>query len=158
MTLIARPMTAEDVPACVDIINHIIGLGGTTAYEEPYTVDALKAHYLEEADISNVVEDNGRIAGFQAVFAQDNPTEYSVGSFTDQKAPVKGAGAVLMAKMKEDCRAAGGTSIVAKITSDNTGGLAFYSKMGFLDETIQKNAFTRKDGTTVDRVIKRFVL
>ena len=158
MTLTARPMKAADIPACCAIINQIIAQGGTTAYEEPYTEDALEAHYLNEADISNVVEHNGRIAGFQAVFAQEDPNEYSVGSFTDQVVPVKGAGAVLMAKLKDDCRAAGGTSIVAKITSDNTGGLAFYSKMGFIDETIQKNAFTRKDGITVDRVIKRFVL
>jgi len=39
MTLTARPMTADDVPACVEIINQIIAQGGTTAYEEPYTED-----------------------------------------------------------------------------------------------------------------------
>ena len=156
MTLIARPMRASDVPACVEIINHIISLGGTTAHEDPYTVDDFD--YFTDPDIVNVVEADGRIAGFQAVFAQDDPRVYSVGSFTDQRNPVKGAGAVLMDKMKEDCRAAGGQSIIAKITSDNTGGLVFYSKMGFEDESIIANDHTRKDGTTVDRVIKRFVL
>lgn len=155
MTMIARPMTKDDVPACVDIINHIIALGGTTAHEDPYTVDDFE--YFTDPDIVNVVEADGRIAGFQAVFVTE-PGVYSVGSFTDQRTPVKGAGKVLMDRMKADCRAAGGSSIIAKITSDNAGGLAYYSKMGFVDETVIPNDHTRRDGTTVDRVIKRFVL
>ncbi|MEL6960141.1 MAG: GNAT family N-acetyltransferase [Pseudomonadota bacterium] len=152
-----RRMEAADIPACVGIINPIIAAGGSTAYEDPYSAEDLEARYLHEADISNVAISDGRVVGFQAVFEVE-PGVFSVGSFTDQLSPVKGAGAALMAQLKSDCRAAGGTSIIAKITSDNTGGLSYYSKMGFEDETVLPAEFTRKDGTVVDRVIKRFVL
>ena len=37
MTFDVRKMTTEDFPACVVIRNHIIALGGSTAYEDPYT-------------------------------------------------------------------------------------------------------------------------
>jgi ribosomal protein S18 acetylase RimI-like enzyme len=61
-------------------------------------------------------------------------------------------------KTLEDCRAHGGTAILAKITSDNIAGLAYYSKMGFEPYKTLENDHTRKDGTVVDRVIKRFKL
>lgn len=157
MTLTARKMTRADVPACTAIINHIIALGGSTAYEDPYTEADLGDHYIDDAATSNVVVDGDRVVGFQSTFEVE-PGVYSIGSFTDQQNPVRGAGKVVTDKTKSDCRTLGGQSIIAKITSDNTGGLAFYSKMGFADDTIIPNDHTRKDGTTVDRIIKRFML
>lgn len=152
-----RPMTTEDVATCLGIINPIIAAGGTTAYEEPYTADTFLAHYCNEPPITNVISHEGTIIGFQAAFLIE-PDTYSIGTFTDRHNPVRGAGAAIMAKTKQDCRAHGGAVILAKITSDNIGGLAFYSKMGFEDREIEKAAFTRKDGTIVDRVIKQFIL
>jgi len=55
-------------------------------------------------------------------------------------------------------RSKGATAILAKITSDNTGGLAYYTKVGFDDFEVVKSDLTRSDGTIVDRVIKRFAL
>ena len=46
MTFDVRKMTTEDVPACVVILNHIIALGGSTAYEDPYTETHFADHYL----------------------------------------------------------------------------------------------------------------
>lgn len=157
MTFEIRPMIAADVPACLAIINPIIARGGTTSYEEPYTQADFLAHYCNEPPVSNVVLRDGTLIGFQAAFEVAQGL-YSIGTFTDRANPVRGAGAAIMAQTKADCRTHGGTAILAKITSDNTGGLAFYSKMGFDDHEIEKNAFTRKDGTTVDRIIKRFPL
>ena len=157
MTFETRKMTAADVPACLSIINPIIATGGTTAYEDPYTEQAFLDHYCNEPPVSNVILHNGTLIGFQAAFEVD-PGIYSIGTFTDRNNSVRGAGAAIMAQTKADCRTHGGTAILAKITSDNTGGLAFYSKMGFEDIDMDKNAFTRKDGTTVDRVIKRYTL
>jgi len=51
-----------------------------------------------------------------------------------------------------------GKSIIAKITSDNTGGLAYYSSVGFVDETVVPDDLIRRNGKVVDRVIKRFTL
>ena len=156
-TLIARAMTADDVPACVAIVNHIIALGGTTAYEEPYSEQDFHDHYLVEPPVTNVVTQDGRVVGFQAAFDVGDGL-YSIGSFTDRVAPVKGAGKVIFGKTLADCRARGGEAILAKITSDNIGGLAFYSRMGFVDWKTIPNDHTRKDGTQVDRIIKRLEL
>lgn len=157
MTLVTRPLTRADIPACAIIINHIIAQGGSTAYEDPFSNERLGEYYIDDAATANVVLSDGRIVGFQSSFEVETSV-YSIGSFTDQKNPVRGAGAALTEKTIADCRTLGGHSIIAKITSDNTGGLAFYSKMGFQDETVLKNDHTRSDGTIVDRIIKRLVL
>lgn len=157
MTFEVREMTRVDVPQCVAIINHIIALGGSTAHEDPFDEDGFADHYLDEADVTNVVLAEGRVVGFQGAFEVE-PGVYSIGSFTDQNAPIRGAGAAIFAKTLSDCRGLGGSSIIAKITSDNTGGLAYYTKMGFVPDTVLPDHFTRANGITVDRVIKRFVL
>ena len=101
--------------------------------------------------------DQGRVVGFQAVFDVGEGL-YSIGSFTDRRNPVRGAGRVLFARTLEDCRARGGVAILARITSDNTGGLAFYSSMGFADWQVIPGDHRRKDGTLVDRIVKRLPL
>lgn len=155
--MIARDMTLADVPACVAIVNHTILLGGTTAYEAPFSESGFAAHYFDEPAVSNVALAQGRIVGFQGAFDVGDGL-YSIGTFTDRVQPVKGAGRALFKKTLADCRARGGAAILAKITSDNTGGLAFYSRMGFVDWQIVPGDFTRADGTVVDRIIKRFDL
>lgn len=157
MTFEVRNMERRDVPACVAIINHTIMLGGTTAHEDAFNDADFADHYMDEPEVVNVVVLDDRIVGFQAAFEVERGI-YSIGSFTDQQNPVRGAGAAVFTKTQADCRRLGGTSIIAKITSDNAGGLAFYSKMGFQPDTIWPDEFTRTDGTTVDRVVKRFIL
>lgn len=157
MTLTTRAMQSSDVPACVTIVNHIIALGGSTAYEDPYTEADFADHYLDEPPVTNLVLLGDRIVGFQAAFDIGDGL-YSIGSFTDQQNPVRGAGYAIFEKTLADCRAHGGTAILAKITSDNTGGLAYYSKLGFQPDTVWPDDHTRKDGTKVDRIVKRFDL
>lgn len=159
MTFETRDMERADVPACVAIINHTITLGSSTAHEDLFDEIGFADHYLIEPEVRNVVLHNGRVVGFQAAFEQDDDKGvYSIGSFTDQQNPVRGAGAAMFAKTQADCRRLDGTSIIAKITSDNTGGLAYYSKMGFQPDTVWPAHFTRANGTIVDRVVKRYVL
>lgn len=157
MTLSARPMTPEDVPACVDIVNHIIALGGTTAYEEPFTNVGFDAHYRQEPPISMVVLSDDRVVGFQSLFEVE-PGLYSIGSFTDQKYPVKGAGRVVFDATLAAAKERGGSAILAKITSDNTGGLTYYERIGFVDFEVDKADHVRANGTVVDRIIKRYLL
>lgn len=152
-----RTMIEADVPACLAIMNHTIALGGTTAKEEPFTAEGFKQYYFHDPKIINVAEVEGRIVGFQGVFEQE-PGLYSIGSFTDQKNPMRGVGRALAAQMIKDCRADGGHTIIAKITADNTGGLAFYSKAGFEDWSIIHKAHQRSDGTWVDQIVKRIIL
>ena len=157
MTLTVREMQAQDVPACVAIINHTIALGGSTAYEDPYSEADFAAHYFEETKVVVVALSEDRIVGFQGSFEVE-PGVFSIGSFTDQQNPVRGAGAAMFEKTRTDCKHVGGTSILDKITEDNTAGLAYYSKMGFQPDHVIKNDHTRPNGTVVDRIVKRFVL
>ena len=157
MTFDVRDMIREDVPACVRIINYTITLGGSTAHEDILDEPGFADHYFDEPEVANVVLKDGKIVGFQAAFEVE-PGVYSIGSFTDQECPVKGAGAAIFAKTQDDCRARGGTSIIAKITADNTGGLTYYSKMGFAPDAVWPANHTRTDGTVVDRIVKRFIL
>ena len=152
-----RAITRADAAACAAIVNHTIALGGTTAYEEPFTEDSFAAAYIDDVALCNVAYDGDRCVGFQGVFDVGDGL-YSIGSFTDQARPAPGAGRALFAKTLADCRARGGVAILAKITSDNTGGLAYYSKMGFADWKVIPDDLTRADGTVVDRVNKRFEL
>lgn len=149
-------MTADDVPACHRIINRVIEIGGSTAHQ-PFSFEAFKQYYFHDPAISNVALEQGRVVGFQAVFEQE-PGLYSIGSFTDRDRPVRGAGRALADQMIKACRAAGGHTLIAKITSDNTGGLAFYAKVGFQDWKTVPNHLTRPDGTVVDQIIKRIIL
>ncbi|MBV2359514.1 GNAT family N-acetyltransferase [Thalassococcus sp. CAU 1522] len=157
MTLTVRDMQRSDVPACVDIINHIIALGGSTAHEEPFDKDSFATEYFRDPAVANVVLSGDRIVGFQAAFDVGDGL-YSIGSFTDRKHPVRGAGRALFDKTLADCRARGGVAILAKITADNALGLTFYSRMGFRDFEVWSDDHVRPDGTSVDRIVKRFPL
>ncbi len=157
MTLTVRSMEVGDVPACVRIVNFIIRKGGSTAYEQEFTEDSFRSYYLETPPVTNVAYSGDRLVGFQAAFSVGSGL-YSIGSFADQEAPVKGTGRALFDKTLADCRAQGGDAILAKITSDNTAGLAYYARLGFEDFDLIKDDHQRPDGTKVDRIIKRFAL
>jgi len=152
-----RDLSQADIPGCVAILNHIIALGGSTAYETPFTEAHFAKEYLRTPPVRNVALVSSRIVGFQAAFDAGGGL-YSIGSFTDRAKPVPGAGRALFEKTLADCRARGGEAILARITSDNTGGLAFYSRLGFVDWMRVEGDLTRADGTVVDRIVKRFAL
>lgn len=152
-----RDMLPEDVPACVRILNHIIALGGTTAHEEPFTIESFDRDYRQTPPVRSVVLHDSRVTGFQVAFDIGSGL-YSIASFTDRENPVKGAGYALFEKTLADCRARGGEAILAKITSDNSGGLAFYSRLGFRDDHVIRGDHTRPNGTRVDRIVKRYSL
>ena len=154
--LITRPMAQHYVPACTALLNHTIALGGTTAYEAPYTETGFSDHYLHEKEVIVVALDGDRLVGFQGTFL-DGAGTLSIGSFADQRDPVKGVGRALFAKTCELARAQGFHTILAKITEDNTPGLGFYSAMGFKDwKTIPNDAM--RAGKPIARVITRFEL
>lgn len=89
---------------------------------------------------------------------EQEPDLHSIGSFTGQENPVRGTRRALATQMIKDCRADGGHTIIAKITEDNIGGLAFYAKAGFKDWSVIPKAHQRSDGTWVNQIVKRIIL
>lgn len=151
-----RPTTLQDLPALCDILNFIIQAGGTTAHTEHMTPERFEQHYFNSSLFIHTVEHEGRPVGFQAVF-ENAQGVLGVGSFTDQKTPVRGAGAALIDATIAAARAHGGTSIDAVIRADNTPGLAYYAKMGFVDVGVTRD-IVLSDGTIVDKVTKRLAI
>ena len=155
MTLIARPSTEADLPALADVFNDIVRSGGTTAHEEVWDVATFKTYYFDDPVMVHTVLHDDQPIGFQAVF--ERADGLSIGSFTDQRTPVRGAGGVIFAATRDWATAQGYKWIDAKIRADNVPGLAYYSKMGFEDFKVDSSV-PLLDGTPMDRVTKRLLL
>jgi hypothetical protein len=156
MTLTARLTTEIDLPALADLFNHTVRMGGTTAHEEEWDVATFKTYYFDDPTMVHTVLNNDLPVGFQAVFAGAQ-SSLSIGSFTDQRTPVRGAGSVMFYATKALAVEQGFAFIDAKIRADNVPGLAYYTKMGFVDFKIDKDV-PLSDGTPMDRVTKRLML
>ncbi|MBM7067222.1 GNAT family N-acetyltransferase [Actibacterium sp. 188UL27-1] len=157
-----RPMIHDDLPDLCEMLNHTIHLGGTTAYEMPFTPDTFAEEFLVNKEIvSSLVAhaSGGARAGFQCLFDDRKRTDATVGigSFTDQRTRFKGAGQALFVATKAAAIALGYPSIQAKIRADNVPGLKYYRSLGFTDHAVIKDV-PLADGTPVDRIVTLFEL
>lgn len=165
MSLLVRPALRPDAPAMAELINAIIAIGGTTAYEDPFDAARMIAEYIDPPRFVScvVAEEDGRLLGFQGTTrsydASDPfPDDWAIiGTFTRVGLTGRGVGAAMFAGTVEIARAAGIRTIDATIRADNTGGLAFYSRLGFVDYAVIA-AKPLKDGAPMDRIRKRFDL
>ncbi len=104
----------------------------------------------------HVAEADGAVVGFQWI----NPDESGMGliaTFAQTGTTQRGIGSALFTQTLQGCINAGYALLDATIRADNTGGLAYYSKMGFEDHSVTR-AVPLNDGTPVDRVHKRMIL
>ena len=159
--MIVRPAEPGDREELSRILNQIIAIGGTTAYEEPVSpdyFDPLTAPHSEKTFL-HVAEVDGKILGFQWVEPLDPPDHDTGGiaTFARPGGVQKGVGRALFAVTKQAARQAGYQAINAKIRADNSGGLTYYERMGFAPFAILENV-PLKDGTPINREIKRLVL
>jgi len=162
MPLETRPMHPADMEPLRAILNDIIAAGGTTAHERPFSAEQFGAAYYHgptHAAGFTVLDEHGQPAGFQHLGRDPNlPTGWlSIGTFTRRNPRLPGAGRALFAASRAWCEANGIEAIDATIRADNTGGLAFYSSMGFQDYRVYPGV-PLKDGTPVDRIAKVFRL
>jgi L-amino acid N-acyltransferase YncA len=164
MTLSTRRATPDDAAAMAALINEIIAIGGTTAYEDPFTPESMDHEFISPPyKLScTLVEDEGRLLGFQVLLWPNEHEPFPdgwayIGTYARVGHTGGGIGRALFAETLKAARAAGVKTIDATIRADNTGGLAFYSRMGFVDYD-RKLGVPLKDGTRVDRVRKRFDL
>ncbi|WP_170424598.1 GNAT family N-acetyltransferase [Ruegeria arenilitoris] len=157
-----RPMMPEDVVVACQILNDIIAIGGTTAFETPFSEALFAQVYLSGADkicCHVALDDQGEVAGFQWLGTHDDLPEdcADIATFTRRAPLLKGAGRALFAETATRAAALGFSAINATIRADNRMGLSYYDKMGFRDYSVAYGVALR-DGTPVDRISKRYEL
>lgn len=143
------------------LLNEIIEIGGTTAYETPFTREAMEVEYITSPGVMScfVAEDGEQLLGFQGLFSpnDDDPARSDWGyiaTFADVRSTGRGVGRKLLAATIAAARDAGVSTIDATIRADNTSGLGFYERMGFRDYD-RIVGVPLNDGTPVDRVRKK---
>lgn len=167
MTVTTRPASPDDAPAMCAILNAIIAIGGTTAYEDPFTPERMTANYIAAPALirCTLAEIDGKVAGFQALWHPDPTHDHHapppgwavIASFVKPGLTGQGVGRALFTATQDAARAAGVAAIDATIRADNVSGFTFYGAMGFRDYAVIP-AVPLKDGTPVDRIRKRFDL
>lgn len=166
--MILRQAISRDVPALTALLNEIISIGGTTAFETPLSEDSFSKTYLTSPFALSciVAEEAGELLGFQSLEWADPdwagpeplPADWlCIGTFARVDQTGRGVGAALFTETLKIARKTSATAIDATIRADNTGGCAYYSKMGFADYD-RLVGIPLLDGTPVDRLRKRFDL
>lgn len=152
----ARAADAEELTA---LLNEIIAAGGTTAMEVALSPAEFREWFIDGPSVfaCHVAETDGRLAGFQEISRYgDLPEGWAdIGTFSRIRPKIPGVGTALFAATLTAARSLDIEFINATIRADNSGGLAYYGKMGFETYSTTKDVPLR-DGTPVDRINKRY--
>ena len=162
MSFQVRAMQAQDVPQACAILNRIIAIGGTTAFESEFGEAVFAEKYLTGADIIAchvAIGSDGSVAGFQWIGKNPKLPETcaDIASFARDIPGERGVGRALFPTTCNAAQTAGYSEINATIRADNAPGLSYYSKMGFADHSVATGV-PLSDGTPVDRISKRYSL
>ena len=157
-----RPATADDAGALRQILNRIIEIGGTTAFETPLSAAEFDAYFLRGAAcLSCLMAETaqGEALGFQALARKAGLAEgwADIATFARHQPRTPGVGAALFEATKRAARDLGLAAINATIRADNYAGIPFYEKLGFTTYTVAQGV-PLKDGSPVDRVSKVYRL
>jgi L-amino acid N-acyltransferase YncA len=161
LRFMVRDARTGDAQELCDLLNTIIQIGGTTAFETPFGVAEFEEQFLAGPQIMNcfVAEDERRrrLWGFQILERDPElPGDWAdIATFARPEPKIPGIGAALFAATAKRARELGLRAINATIRADNGGGLAFYGKLGFEDYKVTQSV-PLKDGTLVDRISKRY--
>lgn len=160
--ILVRMANIEDVPKLCELLNEIIQAGGTTAIETPLGSEEFADYFLRgENYISCFMaeDENGLSLGFQALETHSRlPVDWAdIATFARMHSKIRGIGTALFSRSKAHAEKAEIVAINATIRADNTGGIAYYEKIGFRTYTTAKDV-PLKDGTMVDRVSKQLLL
>jgi len=156
-----RPADPGDAAALAGLLNPILQAGGTTALEDPLSPGTLADWFISgpHALICTLAEDDSGLLGFQSLsrFHPLPPGWADVSTFTRQTPRRPGTGTARFAATVGRARAAGLVTLNATIRVDNSGGRAFYARMGFRRHGI-RTGIPLRDGTPVDRLHHRLDL
>ena len=159
--LIVRRARAGDAADLCGILNAIVREGGTTARLAEMTIPAFADWYISGAQVigCQVAVQGGVLLGFQGLSSHaELPRGWcDIGTFARLENPVRGVGAALFAETRAQAKGLGFVAINATIRADNVPGLAYYAKMGFRDDKVDK-AVPLGDGRMVDRINRWFDL
>ncbi len=144
MPLVTRPAHHPDAEAMCQLLNAIILEGGTTAHGEPFSEEKMIEAYIEAklGIACTVAAEGDSILGFQSLewcdpnWTGDHalPSDWTViATYVAQAAHGRGIGRLLFAETIKAAEAANVKTIDATIRHENAGGLAYYSRMGFVD-------------------------
>jgi L-amino acid N-acyltransferase YncA len=155
--MLIRKATVADAPAMADLLNQIIAIGGTTAHQHPKTAGEIQENYITGPDcITCVVAlSDDTLVGWQAIGWWQG--EAHIGTFVTPNGQARGMGAQMFAQTLVLARQAGLRDIHAAIRADNVPGLAYYARIGFVDDSFDPD-FALNDGRVVGRVNRRFTL
>ncbi len=141
-----RQVTLSDARAITDIYNHYVEETTVSFETEPLSVDEMERRIR---DISSrypyfVYEENGEVAGYCYVHAWKERAAYDGAMETTiylkPGCRHRGIGNELMKSLIEECRNRKYRILIACVTAENTGSLAFHKKLGFEQASHFKNA------------------
>lgn len=161
--MIIRPATLSDAHDMTELLNEIVRIGGTTALLVEVSVETTEGfiNRLETSGCIHVACDSetGDLLGYQSleVYPDQPKTLGIIATFSKVGGTKRGIGTALFAATIKAAPSLGVLEIDATIRADNTGGLAYYSKMGFTDFGMG-DPVQLPDGTMVDRISKRLKL
>ncbi len=159
--MILRPAEGGDAPQMCAILNEIVAIGGTTAQEDAVSLAVFHAQLFENESLVScfVAEQEGLVLGYQKLGRRDDLPKNcgDIATFARASKKVKGVGRALFEKTVEAARDAGFTQINAQIRADNVPGMGYYAAIGFMPFDARKDVLL-KDGTPVDRMLKRYYL
>jgi L-amino acid N-acyltransferase YncA len=155
-----RPLQPTDVATLLELLNEIVRAGGTTAIETPLTESEFCGYFTNSDNhlfCHVAVDDKGLLTGFQSLQKHPNlPADWAdIATYARRNPVTPGVGTALFEETRRQAVIAGIPFINATIRADNVGGLAYYSRIGFVDYSIEK-AVPLKDGTPVNRISKKY--
>ena len=160
--IFVRMANIEDGPNLRELLNEIIQAGGTTAIETPLSLEEFSNYYLGGENYIScfMAEDKERQPlGFQSLeYHPELAADWAdIATFARLRPKVRGIGTALFSYSIAHAKEAGIAGINATIRADNSGGIAYYEKMGFRTYATAKDV-PLSDGKLVDRVSKRLLL
>ena len=155
MSLEVRGALPQDADEMAVLLNRIIAIGGTTAYRDRFDNKKIMSEFIapEPAISCQVAVEDQKICGFQALLWCDPtwpgenrlPADWAViATYVDPEIHGKGIGRALFASTAASATKAGVSFIDATIRRENTGGIAYYSRMGFEDYRSTDEAVSKR--------------
>ena len=135
---VIRPVAAADARAIAVIYNHYVAATTVSFETGPVTAEEM-ARRVAEISVAYpyfVCEVGGEVAGWCCAHPWKERAAYAhtweTTVYLAPEACGRGAGAALMARLVEACRADGGChALVACITGENAASIAFHTRLGF---------------------------